>query len=215
VKLDPREARQILRQCDFGALATQSAKLPGYPFVSHAPLALDGAGRPLLLFSRLAEHSRNLAGDPHASLMVSVPGQDVQAQPRLTLVGDLRPAEVAPATRERYLRYHPDAVDYLGLGDFSFYRLEVQAIRLVAGFAKAGWVAPAAWACRPLAEDEEATLLERLSTAAAAGHAILGMDWEGMDVRAATGERLRLAWPEHSATVVDLEQAALAALGAA
>ena len=187
MKLDPREARHVLRQCDFGALATHSAKVPGYPFVSHVPLALDGDGRPLMLFSRLAEHSRNLAADARASLMVSVPGEDTQAQPRLTLVGDLRPAEVEAATRERYLRYHPDAAAYLGFGDFSFYRLEVQAIRLVAGFAQAGWIAAGAWACQPLAESQEAPMLERIQAGAPRGWLILGVDWEGVDAHAPTG----------------------------
>ena len=214
MKLEPREARHILRECDFGALATHSARLSGYPFVSHAPLALDGAGRPLFLFSRLAEHSRNLANDPRASLMVSVPGEDVQAQPRLTLVGDLRPAEVAGSQRERYLRYHPDGADYLGFGDFSFYRLEVQAIRLVAGFAQAGWIQIAAWACRPLDEGQEGTLLERMKSSAAPGWLILGVDWEGVDLRTGAGERRRLSWREDVATEEDLEQAAVAALRA-
>lgn len=215
MKLDPWLARQILRQCDFGALATYSAKLPGYPFVSHVPLALDGAGRPLLLFSRLAEHSRNLAADPRVSLMVSVPGEDTQAQARLSLVGDLGPAEVAEPQRERYLRYHPDAADYLGFGDFSFYRLEVRAIRLVAGFAQAGWIDLAGWACLALAEDEEAQLLERIRDGAPPGWLILGLDWEGLDARTPRGERKRFTWRENPTTPQDLEQAARTALAAA
>lgn len=215
MKLEPREARHILRQCDFGALATQSARLPGYPFVSHVPLALDGAGRPLMLFSRLAEHSRNLAAGPRASLMVSVPGDDTQAQPRLTLVGDLRPAQVEAASRERYLRYHPDGERYLSFGDFSFYRLEVQAIRLVAGFAQAGWIAADAWACRPLAESQEAPMLERIQASAPPAWLVLGLDWEGMDAHASTAGRRRLAWPEIPVTVFELEQVAGQALRAA
>lgn len=199
MKLDPREARHVLRQCDFGALATHSVKLPGYPFVSHAPLALDGAGRPLLLLSRLAEHSKNLAADPRASLMATQPGEGLQdqpqAQPRLTLVGDLRPAEVDAPCRERYLRYHPDAADYLGFGDFRFYRLDIVRVRLVAGFAQAGWIEPEAWLGRTLAEDEEATLLAPLQAEAPAGWDLLGVDWEGLDVRVADRGRLRRAWP--------------------
>lgn len=217
MKLDPREARQILRQCDFAALATQSARLPGYPFISHVPVALDGAGRPLMLFSRLAEHTRNLAADPRASLMVSVPGPDPQAQPRLTLLGDLRPAEVDAAQRARYLRYHPDGADFLGFGDFSFYRLEVLRVRLVGGFARAGWI-EAAWPPRPLPEDEEADLVARLQTETPPDWDVLGLDWEGLDLRISAAGRLRLAWGESPASPADLLQAAssqLAAQGAA
>jgi heme oxygenase (biliverdin-IX-beta and delta-forming) len=212
MKLDPREARQVLRQCGFGALATHSAKLPGYPFVSHVPLALDGAGRPMLLFSRLAEHSRNLEADPRASLMVSVPGDEPQAQPRLTLVGDLQPGEADAPQRERYLRYHPDAEAYLGFGDFRFYRLEVQAVRLVSGFARAGWIAPTEWTPRPLAESEEATLLARLRAHAPAGWQLLGLDWEGLDVRTTGAHRLRHAWGDAPAGADALVEAARAAL---
>lgn len=179
MKLDPREARQVLRQCDFGALATHSAKLPGYPFLSHVPLALDGAGQPIMLLSALAEHSRNLAADPRVSLMVSIPGEHPQSQPRLTLLGDVRPIQVDEALRERYLRYHPDAKDYLGFGDFRFYRLDVQSVRLVAGFARAGWIDADAWVCQPLAESQEAVLLHRLQAIAPPSWLILGVDWAG------------------------------------
>lgn len=193
MKLDPSDARHVLRQCDFGALATHSARLPGYPFVSHVPLALDGAGRPLLLLSRLAEHTKNVTADPRASLMASLPGEDPQAQPRLTLVGELRPAQVDSPTLARYLRYQPDAATYLGFGDFHFYRLEVEAIRLVAGFARAGWLTPGSWAGRPLDEGDEAGLLARLQGCAPPGWDLLGMDWEGLDLRA-PAHRLRLRW---------------------
>lgn len=211
MKLDPREARQILRQCDFAALATQSAKLPGYPFVSHVPLALDGAGRPMLLFSRLAEHSRNLEADPRASLMVSVPGDDPQVQPRLTLMGDLRPAEVEAASRERYLRYHPDAATFLGFGDFRFFRLDVVALRLVSGFARAGWIAPEGWSGRTLGEEDEAALMAGLQAEGPPGWEILGIDWEGLDVRSPQGRR-RLTWDSVPATVEDLARRAKAVL---
>lgn len=212
MKLDPREARHILRQCDFAALATHSARLAGYPFVSHVPLALDGAGRPLLLLSALAEHTKNLAADARASLMVSLPGTEPQAQPRLTLVGELRPAEVESPGRERYLRYHPDAATYLGFGDFRFYRLEPVAVRLVAGFAQAGWLQAGEWTGRPLPEGEEAALLASIDSAVPPAWALLGIDWEGLDLRAPAGERTRLTWPDRAGDQAALEVAARAAL---
>ena len=57
------------------------------------------AGRPLLLLSDLAEHSRNLAADPRASLMASEQGSgDPLALARVTVIG--RVAEV-PRGRAR------------------------------------------------------------------------------------------------------------------
>lgn len=212
MKLDPRQARHILRQCDFAALATHSAKVPGYPFVSHAPLALDGAGQPLMLLSRLAEHTKNLAADPRASLMVSLPGEAPQAQPRLTLVGDLGPVEVDGPTCERYLRYHPDASTYLGFGDFRFYRLAVQRVRLVAGFAQAGWVTPDELAVRPLDPVEEAALLARLQAGAPDEWRLLGLDWEGLDACAPVQGRLRLTWPAGAPDAEHLADQAVVAL---
>lgn len=195
MKLDPREARAVLRGCDFGALATHAAKLPGYPFVSHVPFALDAALRPVLLLSALAEHTRNLAVDARASLMATLPAADVQAQPRITLVGDLNAFDAAPALVDRYRRYHPEAATYLRFGDFRFYRLQPLRIRLISGFARAGWIEPREWAPAPLPEQAEALLLDACGSSAG-GWGVLGIDREGVDLRDDVGNRRRHEWPE-------------------
>lgn len=195
MKLDPLEARAVLRQCDFGALATHCTKLPGYPFVSHAPFALDAACRPVLLLSNLAEHSRNLAQDARASLMATVAGPVPQEQARITLVGEIAPFAPEPALVERYLRYHPQAAAFLGFGDFRFYRLQPLRARLIGGFARAGWIEAGAWAIDPLGEASEAAILARLAASVPLGWQVLGVDREGIDARDAQGERLRLEWP--------------------
>jgi len=194
MRLDPREARAILRQCDFAALATHSARLPGFPFASHAPFVLDGACRPVLLLSNLAEHTRNLARDARASLMATAPGPDSQEQARITLVGEIAPTEASPALVERYLRYHPEAATYLGFGDFRFYRQTPQRVRLIGGFARAGWLEAGDWALPAWDEASECALLAELAAAAPAGWQLLGVDGEGLDLRDATGARLRLEW---------------------
>ncbi|MCB1958058.1 MAG: pyridoxamine 5'-phosphate oxidase family protein [Rhodocyclaceae bacterium] len=195
MKLDPREARLVLASADFVALATQSARMPGFPFVSHAPFARDGQGAPLLLLSRLAEHSRNLGSNARVSLMVALGDADPQSQPRVTLVGELRTASVTPAQQDRYVRYHPEAGGFLGFGDFRFYRLEVARVRLVGGFARAGWIEAAEWRSEPLAEKAEAALLARLQgDPCVAGRRLLGLDREGVDLRDAAGARRRLSF---------------------
>ncbi|MCB1907374.1 MAG: pyridoxamine 5'-phosphate oxidase family protein [Rhodocyclaceae bacterium] len=194
MKLDAREARNLLAASDFVALATQSARLPGFPFVSHAPFARDGAGRVVMLLSRLAEHSRNLAADPRVSLMATLGGPDPQAQPRLSLVGELRGERPTPAQQDRYLRYHPEAGAYLGFGDFRFFRLEVIRVRLVGGFARAGWIEAADWKPRPLDEGREVALLSRLPSPPAGAPKPIGLDWDGLDLRDADGGRRRAAF---------------------
>jgi len=74
----------------------------GFPFGSVVAPAVDERGRPLLLLSDLAVHSRNLAGDPRASLMVTEPGDGT----RLDLAGHPRRplAELTGAERERRWR---------------------------------------------------------------------------------------------------------------
>ncbi len=194
MKLDPRDARAVLRQCDFAALATQSARMPGFPFASHAPYALDAWCRPVLLLSRLAEHTRNLAADPRASLMATAPGPDPQEQARITLVGEIAPFEPDPALVARYLRYHPEASTWLGFGDFGFYRLAPQRVRLIGGFARAGWIEADDWAVRPLDAAAEAELIAGLDHLRPRGWALLGADWEGLDLRSDAGHRRRLTW---------------------
>ena len=101
-------------------------------------------GAPLLL-SDLAQHIRNLAADPRASLLVeATAGYDVPlAGPRASLLGRLR-LDDTPATRGRYLRWQPQAARYAELSDFRVYRLDLTGAHLVAGFGKVHWLAPAA-----------------------------------------------------------------------
>ncbi len=192
MKLDAKEARAVLRQCDFAALATQSVKMPGFPFLSHVPFALDAVCRPVLLLSNLAEHCRNLARDTRASLMTTQSSADPQSQPRLTIMGELRPFEPERALTERYLRYHPEAATWLGFGDFRFFHLQPSRARLVAGFARAGWIDALDHGMESLGEQEEAPLLAALNTVTPTGFHLLGLDNEGIDTRDASGKRLRL-----------------------
>lgn len=216
MKPDAREARGLLRRCDHVALATQSLRLPGFPFVSHAPVAHDGSGRLLLLLSRLAEHSRNLGADARVSVMATLADGDPQAQPRVTLLGELKSVSPTPAQQDRYLRFHPESGAFLGFGDFRFYRLEPVRVRMVGGFARAGWIEPADWRCRALDERREAVLLAELDAAAeAARRRVLGLDWEGLDVRDGEGARLRLCWPVPPVDETELLVAARSALARA
>lgn len=195
MRLDPREARAVLRCCDFAALATQCAKFAGFPFLSHVPFAVDAQLRPVMLLSALAEHTRNLAADPHASLMASVAGPDPQAQPRITLLGEVHPFDAEPALVDRYCRFHPEASTWLGFGDFRFYRLVPARIRLVGGFARAGWIELAEWPAPALSERDEAALLDAVG-ATAGDWTVLGIDREGVDLREASGDRRRHDWPK-------------------
>ena len=136
----------------------------------------------------------------------------MSADAALPWAGELRLQSLSPLQQDRYIRYHPEAGAFLGFGDFRFHRLEPVGIRMVGGFARAGWIEAADWACRPLDERIEIKLLAELEGALPSGCTAIGLDWEGLDLRAASGERLRLGWSEAAADSDALLALARAAL---
>ena len=132
-------ARQLMRGRRTAALATSMAE-GGGPYASLVLVAADHDGTPILLLSRLAEHTRNLEADPRASLLFD--GTEGLESPltgaRATVVGRAeRSAE--PRHRARFLARHPDAADYADFADFGFFRLHVERAHLVAGFGRIHW----------------------------------------------------------------------------
>jgi heme iron utilization protein len=152
-----------------GMLATLSRRHPGHPFASVMPYAPDDAGRPLLLISAMAMHTQNLEDDPRASLLVTEPGWtgDPLAAGRLTLMGHARripEAEVGGA-RERYLDRHERARYWVDFEDFALWRLEIDDVYFVGGFAAMDWVTAADYAAAradPLA-DAAAGIIEHMN----------------------------------------------------
>lgn len=189
MKPDLAAAIHLLHRAPFGVLATHAVRMPGYPFSTALPFVVDEAHCPVFLLSGLAEHTKNLLASPQASLLVIDAGQaNVLESPRMTLVGDVHRIDAAPALRERYVRYLPDAEQYLALGDFAFFRLVPQRVRYIGGFAQMGWLEQDAWqAAQVLGLDEEADLLRAL------GAHVLGVDCYGIDLMR-DGRRQRIAF---------------------
>lgn len=139
-------ARDLIRGAHTAALATLGRRDPagaGSPYASLVLSACTQAGEPLLLLSRLAEHTQNLLADPRASLLFDgtagldspLTGARLSLQGRLVACGA---EETEP--RRRFLHRHPDAARYADFGDFGFYRLEPTAGHLVAGFGVIHWL---------------------------------------------------------------------------
>jgi putative heme iron utilization protein len=185
----------LLHGAGEAALATQSLAMPGFPFASAVPFAPDERHRPLLLISRLAEHTQNLGADARASLLLARPlGEGGMA--RVTLIGTVVPVAADAGLTARYLRYHPEAERFLQLGDFAFHRLEAARIRVIGGFAQAGWLEGGRLleaAC--LRQDDEASLRKELALLLPADAEWLGIDAYGADLRLA-GVRRRLRFPD-------------------
>lgn len=201
----------LLHRCADGALATHSVAMPGYPFATALPFATDDQHRPLFLISRLAEHTQNLAADPRASLLVRVLLAEGEMA-RATVVGNVVPVEAEPLLVERYLRYQPEAERFLQFGDFAFFRLQPAKIRIIGGFAQAGWLDGERIAVPPrLTFAAERTVLDALSVPA--GVALLGVDCFGVDLRA-EDQRRRVAFDSAPCQPDDVRAACQAALDA-
>lgn len=201
------EARRYLRRHHAGVLATLSKRLGGYPFGSVVPFVVDHAAQPVVLVSRLAEHTKNMVADPRASLLVHDAAQDVQTAARLTLVGDAEQVAEPESIARRYLRYFPDAQKLLDLGDFSFWRLRAVFVRHIAGFGAIRSITPQSFAPpeNRLAEAEDEIVAHMnadhagtLRTYCRHAHGIepgevtlAGIDCDGLDVRA-DGSLLRI-----------------------
>lgn len=201
MKPDIASVLHLLHESSFGTLATHSTQLPGYPYASALPFVPDDMHRPVFLLSRLAEHTANLQADARTSLMVFRQKESsVLAGERLTLLGKTERIAASPELVARYLRYQPEAEQYLGLGDFAFFRFQPERARHIGGFARMGWIEQADWASLPgLAPDEESLLLAQLGGRLLPGRRLLGLDRYGADLER-DGLRLRLSFAAAPAT---------------
>lgn len=205
MKLVVEPVINLLHQAACSTLATQSAQLPGYPYATVVPNVLDECHRPLLLVSALAEHTKNLLADHRVSLSLLESGTaNVQTAARITLLGDAEPFDPAELLTARYLRYLPDAAQYLEL-DFMFFRVNPKRVRFIAGVGKMGWLEAAQWAAVPsLSLAREGALVEIAQRVAPTGIRILGVDGYGIDYEA-DGFRDRQAFDGHDAQI-DLDE---------
>lgn len=131
----PAAGRDLLRTGLVGTLATVTET--GAPYASLIEIASDSDGAPVTLISTLAVHTRNLARDARASILIDrrADGPVPLTRARVSLTGRLE-ATGDPRPRRRFLAHHPDAAMYADFGDFSFYRLAIDAGHLVAGFGR-------------------------------------------------------------------------------
>ena len=172
---------ELMHCCGDASLATLSQAVSGFPYASALAFAPDPQHRAILLMSRLAEHTQNLGVDSRASLLVREPvsGADVA---RLTMVGHVVPLAAQPLLLARYLRYQPEAEQFAQLGDFHFFCLEPQKIRVIGGFAQAGWLEGERLRDVPsLSLEDEAEMLATLAARCPADLRLLGIDAYGFD----------------------------------
>lgn len=195
MNLAPSLLHDLIHCCPEASLASHSTQLPGYPFASAVEVAPDSCHRPVFVMSQLAEHTRNLLADARASLLLVAPGPGpVLQRARATLIGHCEPCHPGFDEEKRWLRYLPDAAEYLALGDFQWFRLQPERARYVGGFGRMGWFELDSWAQRQPAEPDE-PLLEAAQSLLSEHERLLGMDQHGADI-AFAGRRIRLNFAE-------------------
>src|SRR5688572_11737651 len=150
---EAREARALVERERSGVLATAHAERDGWPFASVVPYAVLPSGDPVVPLSDIAEHTRNLAKEPRASLFVADPRarEQPQAGARVTLLVTARrasgPEEGAAA--DAYFARFPEARDMLSAHGFFAHVLEVDRVRWIAGFGSMGWLSRPQWSGEP------------------------------------------------------------------
>ena len=142
---DPRriqlEARAFRDR--FQSLLLATCDPEGGPDLSYAPYLLDDDQAFCLFISELANHTRNLRRNPHASVMFIEPEEEARnpfARRRLTL--RCLAEEVAPEERDGLLermeaRFGNTLQLLRRLPDFHLFRLQVERGSYVRGFGQA------------------------------------------------------------------------------
>ena len=208
------DAKRLMRTARVGALATFDGE-DRAPLATLIGVASDWDGAPLFLMSELSRHTKNLAGDARASLLLTTQGGrgDPLNQPRLTIGGPVA-AEMNPSAKARYLRRNPKAKLYAGFSDFSVRRMQIESVHFNGGFGRADALTPADIlvpgdvSALIAAEDELIGFIESLgdqrlaalTEGASSGRRVwraVGIDAEGFELSAgASVVRVNLSQPE-------------------
>ena len=96
-----------------------------------------------MLISTLARHTRNLAKDKRASVLIDATGAlaDPLQGARVTLYG-LAEKTAEEGVRWRFLARHSEAAFYADFPDFAFFRLVVEGAHYIGGFGRIFDLAP-------------------------------------------------------------------------
>mmetsp|Transcript_108362 Transcript_108362/g.169443 ORF Transcript_108362/g.169443 Transcript_108362/m.169443 type:complete len:384 (+) Transcript_108362:65-1216(+) len=139
----PDEVRTLVEyNHGYAVISTNSKQFPGTPTGSVVGFAPDENGSPLFCFSGMSTHTQDLMKDPRCSLTVAAKEFKGAQDGRVNLIGECVPVkgkeEKAKAT-EIYMKKHPGAF-WATFGDFTWYRMKVENVRTVGGFARAGFI---------------------------------------------------------------------------
>ena len=133
--------RSLIRRARVAMLSTALNSTEGWPYGSLVTVAFDYDMSPIMLFSTLSDHTRNLGADNRASLLFEEASRlkNPQTGPRVSVLGRIK-KNTDKVLAQRFLAQHPEAALYSGFGDFSFWRMSISRAHFVGGFAQAFWL---------------------------------------------------------------------------
>lgn len=222
-------ARNLLLSEYQGILSTISVDVEGYPFGSVVPYCLSKEGKPVILISTIAQHTKNILSDSKVSLTVTESGiEDGQTAGRITFIGDAVKLGVDDTESiERYYQYFPQSMDYHKTHNFYFYQINLVRIRFIGGFGEIYWLEKESFLlANPFSFDEEKSMIEHMN----ADHiesmkhycqlndinyseeklpVMVGIDSEGFNLR--VGKRInRINFEESVTTAMEVRKAMVA-----
>ncbi len=225
-------ARALVRLRNNAALGTVMAD--GSPLVTLIALATAPDGTPLLLLSRIAGHTQNIARDPRVSLLIcddgglGDPPEDPMTGARLSLTGEavlVEPQDTL-AAKTRFIARHPASAPYDTDLDFCYFRVQLTQGRFNQGFGSFQKLGPSELLIagpEELAHAEKAIVSHMNEDHGAAidhyacgvlgrsggGWRMTGIDAEGADL-ARGGEYTRLSFPSPVSTPQEARNALIA-----
>lgn len=140
------DARRFYEAGRAATLCTHSNVHEGFPFGSVVQYDITEQARPVIYVSRIAQHFKNIAHDPRASLFIPDPNSlsAPLSCPRITLLVEF--ARVPEGDKDKieksYLKRFPDAVDHRVAHDFEFFVGELMQVRWIGGFGDIAWIGP-------------------------------------------------------------------------
>ncbi len=221
-----KEARNLLVSEYQAILSTHSVDVEGYPFGSVVPYCLNQQGKPIILISSIAQHTKNILSNPKVSLIATESdADDLQTVGRITYIADAEKLDIDDTDSiERYYRYFPQSQDYHQIHDFDFYQLNPIRIRFIGGFGQIYWLEKEdILLANPFSSAEEKSMIDHMNTdhAEAIKHycvsygikysaesvpVIAGIDSEGFNLRC--GARIhRINFIEAVTTALDVRKA--------
>ena len=134
-----QKIRWLMRGSRSAFLSTVTTN--SWPYGSMVTVAIDQDASPLLLMSTLSDHTRNLEHSDRGALLFSEPNRhrNPQRSARATVMGRIRKTKKTDHAA-RFHTMHPEAMAYSGFGDFDFYRMNIDRVHWIGGFAQARWL---------------------------------------------------------------------------